>query len=98
MINKPLNIWLYVLLSIPPFICIYPLRKLKKIRKMFVVNTSILVLSIFMSIAITKLGYDPNLSKLAIFATNPIAIVTQCILVYNWAKKHNQDISPNIMT
>ena len=39
---KPIKIWLYILLSIPPFLCIYPLKKLKKVRLMLLINLGVL--------------------------------------------------------
>lgn len=89
--SKLINPWLYVLLSIPPFICLYPLKKLKKIRLMLAINLGVLGASYLMVFLLSLNGYHTQNGPTVLTAS--ITTVIQCILVYNWVKQHNQKIS-----
>ena len=88
--SKPLNLWLYVLMSIPPFICLYPLRKLKKIRLMLLINLAITggTFGVFYLISLTGYQFHNGPSLIS----SAVLIVVQCILVYGWVKKHNKSL------
>lgn len=91
--SKPVKVWLFVFLSAIPFVCIYPLRVLKKIRIMMVVNFGILGIAYLASFLIIKFGSGMHIgSSIPMIMTSPISIVIQCICVYNWAKLYNQNV------
>lgn len=87
---KPINVWLYVLLSLVPFLNIYPLQKLHKIRTMFLIDLGLIVSAYVISFLMIESGYKiQNGALLPIVSAIPLFVVVQVICVYNWAKTHN---------
>lgn len=88
--QKPLNVWLYVILSTLPIVGYYPIKKLKKFRKAFVIN----LLIVGIGYGLFFLTHNP-IPRICVI---PVSTVVQCILVYNWVKEHNKNLSQNINT
>ena len=70
----------------------WSIKKLKKLRKILVINSIILGVAYLVSFMMFKLGASAFNSSFPIIASTPVIIVTNAILVYNWVKTHNMNI------
>src|SRR5438445_183595 len=92
--TKHINLWLYVILSALPIVGYYPVKKLKKMRKMLVINVGVICLAYLTSFIMAKIGYTVLTgATIPIISATPVSIIVQSILVHNWVKEHNQRIS-----
>ena len=82
-----------MIVSIIPIIGYWPIKKLKKLRKITIINGIIFGLAYLTSFMMFKTGFSSNASSLPIISMTPVTIIVNCILVYNWVKDHNKKLN-----
>ena len=89
--NKPVKVWLLVLLSLIPFVCCYSFVRIKKFRKMFLVNLGIIILFMIYLIMHYNLADQPDKILQDIKWLNYIILPgIDAILVFIWSRRYNQ--------
>jgi hypothetical protein len=84
MTEKPIHVWKFTLLSVIPFIGYYPFLKLKKTRKILVINIPIAVINMFVMFLINH--------PLGVIMSYTLIPLIDAIFVYHWAEEYNQQI------
>lgn len=80
--NKPINVKLYVILSLIPFLGYYPFVKLKKTMKIFLINLPIGVVSF-----VILLFVNHFIGQLMSYVVIP---TIDAFLIYMWANSYNK--------
>lgn len=81
-------------MSAIPFVALYPLRKLKKIRRMFVYGIIMTVISYLAAIILVVSGHTISESvNLSQYGSIPFTIGFQMFCVYHWTRKYNQSLT-----
>ena len=92
--NKPLNLKLYLILSIFPLISLIPLRTLKKMRIMIFINVILSFSGYGASFLVTRFGWSDM--EFATFVSNILVYIAstiiQCVLVTKWVKEYNSQV------
>jgi len=84
MTEKPIHVWKFTLLSLVPFLGYYPFLKLKKTRKILVINIPIAVINMFVMFLINH--------PLGVIMSYTLIPLIDAIFVYHWAEEYNQQI------
>lgn len=82
--SKPLKVWYLVLISLIPFVGYYSFYKLKKVRRIFLVNLPLGIMGFLMILFINQtIGQMMNYTLLP---------SVDAFFVWYWARQYNQKI------
>lgn len=82
--QKPINIWLYIILSLIPFVGYYPFLKIKKTRRILLLNIPIAI-----GIFTILLFVNHILGQILSYTVIP---TIDAIFLYNWIKGYNKKV------
>ena len=78
---KPVNIWKYTLLSLVPFVGYYPFVKLKKTRRILLINIPIGIVNMFVLFLVNH--------PLGVIMSYTLIPLIDAIYVYHWSEEYN---------
>ena len=84
MTEKPIHVWKFTLLSLVPFLGYYPFLKLKKIRKILVINIPIGIINMLVLFLINH--------PLGVIMSYTLIPLIDAIYVYHWSEEYNQKL------
>ena len=84
MTEKPIHVWKFTLLSLVPFLGYYPFLKLKKTRKILVINIPIGVINMLVLFFINH--------PLGVIMSYTLIPLIDAIYVYHWSEEYNQKL------
>jgi len=84
MIEKPIHVWKFTLLSLVPFLGYYPFLKLKKTRKILVINIPIGIINMLVLFLINH--------PLGVIMSYTLIPLIDAIYVYHWSEEYNQKL------
>ena len=85
MTDKPLHIWKYTLLSLVPFLGYYPFVKLKKTRRILIINIPIGIANMLVLFLVNH--------PLGVIMSYTLIPLIDAIYVYHWAEQHNNTLN-----
>lgn len=84
------NVWLLVLLSLIPIICIYSFTRIKKFRKIVLVN--VIVIGMFLILALSQTQQIKSILEYSNLLNYIIIPGIDAFFVWKWAKEYNSKI------
>ena len=84
--EKPLHVWKYTLISLIPFLGYYPFLKLKKTRRILVINIPIGLANMLVLFFVNH--------PLGVIMSYTLIPLIDAIFVYHWADEYNHSIIP----
>jgi len=84
MTEKPIHVWKFTLLSLVPFLGYYPFLKLKKTRKILVINIPIGIINMLVLFLINH--------PLGVIMSYTLIPLIDAIYVYHWSEEYNQKL------
>lgn len=95
--TKKVKTWLLVVLSLIPFVCIYSTIKLKKFRKMMLLNV-IAGVGLFGILAgLVIVGHQPTVIPIMNICNYLILPALNGVFVYKWCKEHNDMVDLKLL-
>jgi len=82
---KPVNIWKYTLLSLVPFVGYYPFVKLKKTRRILLINIPIGIANMFVLFLVNH--------PLGVIMSYTLIPLIDAIYVYHWSEQYNNSLN-----
>ena len=82
---KPINIWKYTLLSLVPFVGYYPFVKLKKTRRILLINIPIGIANMFVLFLVNH--------PLGVIMSYTLIPLIDAIYVYHWSEQYNNSLN-----
>ena len=82
--TNPINVWKFTLLSLVPFVGYYPFLKLKKTRKILVINIPIGIINMLVLFFINH--------PLGVIMSYTLIPLIDAIYVYHWSEEYNQKL------
>ena len=82
---KPVNVWKFTLLSLVPFVGYYPFVKLKKTRKILLINIPIGVINMLVLFFVNH--------PLGVIMSYTLIPLIDAIFVYHWAEEYNNTLN-----
>ena len=84
MTDKPIHVWKFTLLSLVPFVGYYPFLKLKKTRRIIVINIPIGVINLLVLFFVNH--------PLGVIMSYTLIPLIDAIYVYHWSEEYNQKL------
>jgi len=84
MTEQPIHVWKFTLLSLVPFLGYYPFLKLKKTRKILVINIPIGIINMLVLFLINH--------PLGVIMSYTLIPLIDAIYVYHWSEEYNQKL------
>ena len=88
MTEKPIHVWKFTLLSLVPFLGYYPFLKLKKTRKILVINIPIGIINMLVLFFVNH--------PLGVIMSYTIIPLIDAIYVYHWVEEYNNKLTTNL--
>ena len=85
---KPVNVWKFTLLSLVPFVGYYPFLKLKKTRKILLINIPIGVINMFVLFFVNH--------PLGVIMSYTLIPLIDAIYVYHWSEEYNNQYNNSL--
>jgi len=82
---KPVNIWKYTLLSLVPFVGYYPFVKLKKTRRILLINIPMGIANMFVLFLVNH--------PLGVIMSYTLIPLIDAIYVYHWSEQYNNSLN-----
>lgn len=85
MTDKPINVWKYTLVSLIPFVGYYPFLKLKKTRRIILINIPIGIANLFVLFLVNH--------PLGVIMSYTLIPLIDAIYVYHWSEEYNSNLN-----
>ena len=85
MTDNPINVWKFTILSLVPILGYYPFVKLKKTRRILVINIPIGVLSFLVMLFVNH--------TLGLIMSYTLIPLIDAIYVYHWSEEYNNSLN-----